>query len=88
MTTITRQGIEIEISGNLPPIGTAAPSFSLAATDLADDPAHGGDLRLGVDRRGVHDVDQQVGLHDPGVQTLRHQLACQAHHRLRRNGSN
>jgi thiol peroxidase len=36
MTTITRQGIEIEISGNLPPIGTAAPPFSLAATDLAD----------------------------------------------------
>ncbi len=36
MTTITRQGIEIEISGNLPPMGTTAPSFSLAATDLAD----------------------------------------------------
>ena len=36
MTTITRQGIEIEISGNLPPIGADAPSFTLASTDLAD----------------------------------------------------
>ena len=36
MTTISRQGIDIEISGNLPPIGTKAPPFSLAATDLAD----------------------------------------------------
>ena len=36
MTTITRQGIVIEISGNLPPIGAVAPSFSLASTDLAD----------------------------------------------------
>ncbi|MBT8347717.1 MAG: thiol peroxidase [Desulfofustis sp.] len=36
MTTITRHDIEIEISGNLPPVGTNAPSFSLAATDLAD----------------------------------------------------
>jgi thiol peroxidase len=36
MTTITRQGIEIEISGNLPPVGADAPPFSLAATDLAD----------------------------------------------------
>ncbi len=36
MTTITRKGAEIEISGNLPPIGSAAPSFSLVSTDLAE----------------------------------------------------
>ena len=36
MTTITRLDIEIEISGNLPPVGAEAPSFTLAATDLAD----------------------------------------------------
>ena len=36
MTTITRLDIEIEISGNLPPVGADAPSFTLTATDLAD----------------------------------------------------
>ena len=36
MTTITRLDIVIEISGNLPPIGSDAPSFTLAATDLTD----------------------------------------------------
>jgi thiol peroxidase len=36
MTTITRLDIVIEISGNLPPIGTDAPAFTLAASDLAD----------------------------------------------------
>lgn len=36
MTTITRKGVEIEISGNLPEIGAAAPPFSLTATDLSD----------------------------------------------------
>ena len=36
MTTITRLDIVIEISGNLPPIGADAPSFTLAATDLSD----------------------------------------------------
>lgn len=36
MTTITRKGVDIEISGNLPPIGSSAPSFSLVSTDLSD----------------------------------------------------
>ena len=36
MTTITRRGIEIEISGNLPPIGAEAPSFTLVSADLDD----------------------------------------------------
>ncbi len=36
MTTITRKGVEIEISGNLPPIGSSAPLFSLVATDLSE----------------------------------------------------
>lgn len=36
MTTITRKGVDIEISGNLPEIGAAAPPFSLTATDLSD----------------------------------------------------
>lgn len=36
MTTITRKGVEIEISGSLPPIGSPAPSFSLVATDLSE----------------------------------------------------
>ncbi len=36
MTTITRKGAEIEISGNLPPVGANAPSFTLVAADLAD----------------------------------------------------
>ncbi len=36
MTTITRQGAEIEISGDLPEVGSAAPAFTLAATDLSD----------------------------------------------------
>jgi len=36
MTTITRKGEEIEISGNLPEAGSKAPSFCLAATDLSD----------------------------------------------------
>lgn len=36
MTTITRKGAEIEISGSLPEIGAEAPPFSLAATDLSD----------------------------------------------------
>ena len=36
MTTITRKGLEIEISGDLPPVGSSAPSFSLVTTDLAD----------------------------------------------------
>ena len=36
MTTITRKGAEIELSGNLPPIGSSAPLFSLVATDLSE----------------------------------------------------
>lgn len=36
MTTITRKGAEITISGNLPEVGSEAPQFSLAATDLSD----------------------------------------------------
>lgn len=36
MTTITRQGIVIEISGNLPAVESSAPAFTLAATDLSD----------------------------------------------------
>ncbi len=36
MTTISRQGIEIEISGDLPAVGVDAPPFTLAATDLSD----------------------------------------------------
>lgn len=36
MTTITRKGAEIKISGNLPPVGSSAPPFSLVATDLSD----------------------------------------------------
>ncbi len=36
MTTITRKGSEIEISGDLPEVGSEAPSFCLAATDLSD----------------------------------------------------
>ena len=36
MTTIIRKGVEIEISGDLPPVGSQAPSFTLAATDLSD----------------------------------------------------
>lgn len=36
MTTITRKGVEIEITGNLPPVGSSAPSFTLVAADLAD----------------------------------------------------
>ena len=36
MTTITRQGVEIEISGNLPGVGSVAPAFTLVATDLSD----------------------------------------------------
>ena len=36
MTTITRKGVEIEISGNLPPVGSPAPLFSLVSTDLSD----------------------------------------------------
>ena len=36
MTTITRKGVEIEIIGNLPPVGSSAPSFTLVAADLAD----------------------------------------------------
>lgn len=36
MTTITRQGAEIEISGDLPEVGAAAPAFTLVATDLSD----------------------------------------------------
>ena len=36
MTTITRKGVEIEISGNLPPIGSSAPMFSLVSNDLSE----------------------------------------------------
>lgn len=36
MTTITRRGEEIEISGNLPKVSSEAPPFCLAATDLSD----------------------------------------------------
>lgn len=36
MTTITRKGVEIEISGDLPPVGSSAPSFTLVAADLSD----------------------------------------------------
>ena len=36
MTTILRKGVEIEICGDLPPVGSPAPPFTLAATDLSD----------------------------------------------------
>ncbi len=36
MTTITRKGVEIEIIGNLPDIGSKAAPFTLVATDLSD----------------------------------------------------
>ncbi len=36
MTTIIRKGVDIEISGDLPPVGSPAPPFTLAATDLSD----------------------------------------------------
>lgn len=36
MTTITRQGVAIELSGTLPETGSAAPPFSLVKTDLEE----------------------------------------------------
>lgn len=36
MTSITRKGVEIEISGKLPEAGSQAPPFTLVATDLED----------------------------------------------------
>lgn len=36
MTTITRQGVAIELSGTLPETGSAAPLFSLVKTDLEE----------------------------------------------------
>ncbi len=36
MTTVTLRGNPLQISGDLPAVGTAAPDFSLTGTDLTD----------------------------------------------------
>jgi len=36
MSTVTLGGNPIEVAGNFPKVGDAAPAFSLVATDLAD----------------------------------------------------
>ena len=36
MTTITRKGVEIELTGTLPAVGSAAPPFTLVKSDLEE----------------------------------------------------